>query len=128
MCLLSRVGVCFCACVHALRVIAYAFALICCHVAIHCVFCVCALGFIVGDCLCVWLFMVQVCFTYHTCVWIACLFCFSVFVRWFVRVCCFSGDCMRLLLSFARMRFIFHVWFAFVPLVCLCVLVCLFPV
>ena len=53
-------------CMLVLRVLAYVFALICCHVPIHCVFCVCMLGLIVGDWLCVWFFMVQICFTYHT--------------------------------------------------------------
>ena len=123
-------------CMLVLRFIVYALALICCHVAFHCVFCVRALGLFVGDCLlifcvmvyrfafvwCKVVFQITRAFEPRVCVALVFLFvCLSVYVA-------LVGDCTRLPLCFARMRFICHACFAFVSLVCLCVLVCLFPV
>ena len=57
-----------------------------------------------------------------------CRVCFA-FVFLFVCACVYVvcvSDCMRLPLSVASLRFIFHVRFAFMSLACLCVIVCLF--
>ena len=136
MCLLSRVGVCCCACVHALRVIAYAFAFVCCNVASHfthvCRLHVCfALVFLDILFVRVWLvcellwmrlplYVASLRFRFHVCVSCTCFFFRVLLVRLFVLVIvsAFAIVCCKILFRITRLCRL-RVGFAFAFFVCL---------